>query len=65
MDFLSLLKNDEVNAIILGHEFAVEMERMFVRDLENSRQIQEDEWMNRPLFHRIREWFVNLFVRWL
>jgi len=65
MDFLSLLKNDEVNAIILSHEFAVEMEKMFVRDLENSRQIQEDEWIKRPLFPRIRDWFVNLFVRWL
>jgi cardiolipin synthase len=65
MDFLSLLKNDEVNAIILSHEFAVEMEKMFVRDLVYSTQIQRDEWIKRPLFPRIREWFVNLFVRWL
>jgi cardiolipin synthase A/B len=65
MDFLSLLNNDEVNAVILNHEFAVEMEEMFVRDLENSRQIQCEEWKKRPLLPRIREWFVNLFVRWL
>ena len=65
MDFLSLLKNDEVNAIILSHEFAGEMEKMFVRDLVHSTQIQRDEWINRPLFPRIREWFVNLFIRWL
>src|SRR4030043_1547551 len=65
MDFLSLLNNDEVNAVILNHEFAVEMEKMFVRDLANSRQIQWEEWKKRPLLPRIREWFVNLFVRWL
>jgi len=65
MDFLSLLNNDEVNAVILNHEFAVEMEKMFVRDLENSRQIQWDEWKERPLLPRIREWFMNLFIRWL
>jgi cardiolipin synthase len=65
MDFLSLLNNDEVNAIILGHEFAVEMEKMFVGDLANSRQIQWDEWQKRPLLPRAREWFVNLFDRWL
>ena len=65
MDFLSLLNNDEVNAVILSHEFAVEMEKMFVRDLANSRQIQWEEWKKRPLLPRIREWFVNLFVRWL
>ncbi|MDQ7788241.1 MAG: cardiolipin synthase [Thermodesulfovibrionales bacterium] len=65
MDFLSLLNNDEVNAVILNHEFAVEMEKMFVRDLANSRQIQWAEWKKRPLLPRVREWFVNLFIRWL
>jgi len=65
MDFLSLLNNDEVNAVILSHEFAVEMEKMFVRDLADSRQIQWEEWKKRPLLPRVREWFVNLFVRWL
>ena len=65
MDYLSLLNNDEVNALILNKDFAVEMEKMFVRDLANSRQILWDEWKTRPLLPRIREWFVNLFVRWL
>ncbi len=65
MDFLSLLNNDEVNAVILSREFAVEMEKMFAGDLENSSQIQWDEWKKRPLLPRLREWFVNLFVRWL
>ncbi|MDO8281182.1 MAG: cardiolipin synthase [Thermodesulfovibrionia bacterium] len=65
MDFLSLLKNDEVNAVVLSKEFAVEMEQMFVSDLAGSREIQWDEWKKRPLLPRAREWFVNLFVRWL
>jgi cardiolipin synthase len=65
MDYLSLLNNDEVNAVILNKEFAVEMEKMFVRDLANSKQIKWDEWKNRPLVPRVKEWFVNLFVRWL
>jgi cardiolipin synthase A/B len=65
LDYLSLLNNDEVNAIILNREFAVEMEKMFDRDLANSKQIRWEEWKNRPLLPRVREWFVNLFVRWL
>jgi cardiolipin synthase len=65
MDYLSLLHNDEVNAVILSREFAVEMEKMFVKDLENSRQIHWEEWKKRPLFPKIREWFVNIFARWL
>jgi cardiolipin synthase len=65
MDFLSLLNNDEVNAVILNREFAVEMEKMFVGDLENSSQIHWREWEKRPLFPRFREWFSNLFIQWL
>jgi cardiolipin synthase len=65
MDFFSLLNNDEVNAVILSHEFAGEMEKMFATDLADSRQIRWEEWRNRPLVPRIREWFVNLFSRWL
>ena len=65
MDFLSLLNNDEVNAVILSNEFAAEMEKMFVRDLADSKQIQWDEWKNRPLLPRMREWLINIFVRWM
>lgn len=65
MDFLSLLNNDEVNAVILNHEFAVEMEKMFARDLASSRQIKWEEWQKRPYLPKIREWFINIFARWL
>ncbi len=65
MDYLSLLNNDEVNAVVLNREFAAEMEKMFAGDLVNSRQILWDEWKKRPLLPRVREWLVNLFVRWL
>ena len=65
MDSQSLLHNDEVNAVVLSHEFAGEMERMFATDLAESDQIQWDEWKERPLLPRLREWFVNLFLRWL
>jgi cardiolipin synthase len=65
MDFLSLLHNNEVNAVVLNKGFAVEMERMFARDLSNSKEIQWAVWKSRPVMPKFREWFVNLFVRWL
>jgi len=65
LDFLSLLNNDEVNAVILSREFAVEMEKMFAGDLADSKQIHRDEWEKRPLLPRVRSWFLNLFVRML
>jgi cardiolipin synthase A/B len=65
MDYLSLMSNDEVNAVVLNREFAVQMEQMFARDLADSKPIVLKEWKKRPLFPRMGEWFVNLFVRWL
>jgi cardiolipin synthase len=65
MDYLSMLSNDEVNALVLSKEFAVEMEKMFARDLADSRQIKPDDWEDRPYLPRVREWFINFFVRWL
>jgi cardiolipin synthase len=65
MDYLSLLSNDEVNAVVLSKEFAGEMEKMFARDLANSGLIKPEEWENRSYLPRIREWFINIFVRWL
>ena len=65
MDYLSLMSNDEVNAVILSKEFALQMEAMFARDLADSKPILRKEWEKRPLLPRMGEWFVNLFVRWL
>ena len=65
MDYWSLLSNDEVNAVILSREFAAEMEKTFAKDLVESHQIKWEEWKERPLFSKMREWFAHLFVHWL
>jgi len=66
MDYSSLLNNDEVNAIVLSHEFALEMEQMFNQDLEGSKQITWEEWKHRPYLPRVSGWIVNvLFAKWL
>ena len=65
LDYWSLLSNDEVNAVVLNREFAVEMERMFADDLAQSDQIQIDKWEKRPLSQKIKERAAHLFARWL
>jgi cardiolipin synthase A/B len=65
LDYLSLLNNDEVNAVILNKEFAGQMEAMFAKDLIDSKEITREVWEKRPLLPKFRDWFVNLFVRWL
>jgi cardiolipin synthase len=65
MDFWSFLSDDEVNAVILSSEFAIEMEKMFAKDIAESDQIKWEEWKERPLLPRIREWFAHLFYHWM
>ncbi len=65
LDYWSLLSDDEVNAVILSHEFAVEMEAMFAGDLAESDQVLWDIWDNRPAWQKIKEVVAHMFVRWL
>ncbi len=65
LDLWSFLRNDEVNTVILGQDFALEMEALFTKDLENSRQVHLEEWEKRGLSERMKEWFTRLFRYWL
>ena len=61
MEWWSFSSNDEVNAVILSREFAIEMEKMFAKDLAQSDQIRWEEWKKRPLLSRIWEQLAHLF----
>ena len=65
LDLWSFARNDEVNAVILGQEFAAEMEAMFAADVAASHEILPEEWKSRPLTSHIKEWFSHLLWYWL
>jgi cardiolipin synthase len=65
MDLWSFLRNNEVNAVILGRDFAAEMEAMFDKDVEESNQIQLEQWKKRPFSDRAKEWLARLLQYWL
>ena len=65
LDLWSFLRNDEVNAIILGQDFADKLEAMFQSDIENSNQLLLEQWKKRPLSGRLKEWFSRLLSHWL
>lgn len=65
IDWRSFLYNDELNAVILGREFAGEMEAMFMDDLSHSDQIALAQWRERPLPLRMMEWSAKLVERGL
>jgi cardiolipin synthase len=55
LDWRSLAYNDELNAVILGPEFAAKMKAIFERDLAQSEAITPEKWARRPLMDRVRE----------
>jgi cardiolipin synthase len=65
LDWRSFLDNDEVNAVVLGREFAGQMETMFNRDLETSEAITIEAWSRRSLILRFKEWGARLLQRLL
>jgi cardiolipin synthase A/B len=65
LDWRSFLHNDEVNAVILGSEFARQMQAMFEQDLAASALITAEAWERRPLRFRLKEWAARVWQYWL
>jgi len=55
LDWWSIARNNEINAVILSHSFGDEMNQMFRSDMENPRQIDLDGWKRRGLCERLEE----------
>ena len=65
IDWRSFLYNDELNAVILGRDFAAQMETMFRADLAHSDEVELAQWRDRPLPVRLTEWSARLIERGL
>ncbi|MEO7743597.1 MAG: cardiolipin synthase [Usitatibacter sp.] len=63
LDWRSLADNDEVNAVVLGPEFADGMQAAFSRDLGHSQQILPEAWRSRPWSDRVREISARTWAR--
>jgi len=65
LDWRSFLDNDEVNAVVLGREFATQMQAMHQQDLDASQRITPQAWANRPLRFKLKEWLAQHWGRLL
>ena len=65
LDWRSFLHNDEVNAVILGQDFAAQMQAMFDKDLAASRLITPEQWAERSLVDHLQETAARLWEYWL
>ncbi len=65
LDWRSFLDNDEVNAVVLGRDFARQMTAMIARDIAASEPIRLENWARRSLLLRVKEWGASLLQRLL
>ncbi|HUS24173.1 MAG TPA: phospholipase D-like domain-containing protein [Candidatus Binatia bacterium] len=65
LDYRSFIHNDEANAIVLGEDFAADMERTFRDDLQRSQEIDPAAWKDRPLLDRIKQQATVLLKYWI
>lgn len=65
LDWRSALDNDEINAVMVGREFATQMLNAYGRDNLESDQIDLATWRRRAPVLRLKEWGARLFGRLL
>ena len=61
LDWWSIARDNEVNAIILSHSFADQMNEMFMKDLDSTKQIDLHEWHHRGFRERFDETVAEVF----
>ena len=65
LDTRSFLHNSELNVVVMGDAFGLEMEKAFQEDLRDSNAITLASWQHRPWKDRLKEWTARLMGYWL
>ncbi|MDR3568467.1 MAG: phospholipase D-like domain-containing protein [Syntrophobacteraceae bacterium] len=65
LDFWSILRNNELNAVILSRSFAEKMDTLFTKELAKSKKITVKKWESRSPFERMLEHLSAPLVYWL
>jgi cardiolipin synthase A/B len=65
LDPRSFATNDEIDAVVLGEDFAEQMEAMFQADIAEATAVTPEEWTHRGLGTRMKETAARLLERWL
>jgi cardiolipin synthase len=61
MDFRSFEHNFEITAFVYQNDFALQMKRIFMHDMQSCEKLIPAQWLKRPLRLRIVESFMRLF----
>ncbi len=65
IDMRSFMHNSELNVVVVGDSFGAEMESAFKEDLSGSVEVTPEQWANRPVADRVKEWTARILGYWL
>ena len=65
LDWRSFTKNQEINAVVLGSDFGAQMQAMYFKDLEGSKEITAAMWKQRTVLTRLKQRAARLWARLL
>ncbi|OIQ88171.1 putative cardiolipin synthase YwiE [mine drainage metagenome] len=65
LDWRSFTYNQEINAVVLGQDFGMQMQGLFAKDMESSELVSLESWRKRSLCARIKERAARLWARLL
>lgn len=65
LDWRSFVYNQEINAVILSPQFGAQTRTMFDRDLGASKEITKEQWEQRPISERMKEFGASVWSRLL
>jgi cardiolipin synthase len=65
IDYRSFLHNYELNVIVIDPAFGRDMESAFNEDLRDSKEVTLEQWHDRPISDRIKEWAARLGQYWM
>ena len=65
LDRRSVVFNDEVDAVVLGHDTAAQVEVVMQRFMAAATEVQLANWEHRPLRERMREWEARIWQYWM
>jgi cardiolipin synthase len=61
LDRLSAVGNYELNVEVYSSELALQMGRLFERDLTNAQEVEAARWIVRPWYLKLSEWLIAPF----
>jgi cardiolipin synthase len=65
IDRRSFIHNYELNVVIIDPAFGTAMESAFSEDLRDSAEVTLDQWRQRPVVDRVKEWMSRLGEYWI